>query len=673
MSRKSSVPKDIQERVVKLRDAINYHRYQYHVLDRQEISDEALDSLKYELVNLEKEYPELITPDSPTQRVAGKPLDQFRKITHQVPQWSFDDAFTEDDVRAFDERVRRMLEKTLRKPVKPTYTTELKIDGFKVVLTYVGGILQTAATRGDGRVGEDVTQNVKTIESIPLRLKGSSGDFVVEGEIWMGKKEFTELNMQQEREGKELYANPRNVAAGTIRQLDSSIVGSRKLKSFIYDMSESSEEVPSSQKEELLLLQELGFKVNPYFKHCKNIEDVISFWKEWQSKKDSEQYWLDGVVIKVNERVYQEALGYTGKGPRFAIAFKFPAEQVTTVVEDIALQVGRTGVLTPVAHLRPVSVAGTTVARATLHNEDQIKKLDVRIGDTVIIQKAGDIIPEVISVLKDLRPRNARSYVFPKQCPVCGSVAERIPGEAAYRCTNPDCFARKMRGLHHFVSRHALDIRGLGEQIIDLLVEHELVASPADIFELTAQEIAALPRMGEKSAEKLLVSIEHARRTTLPRFIFALGIPHVGEETAEDVAEQFGTIEKVRAASLDDFMKVGGIGEVVARSLYEWFGRAGNKKIVEDLLKHLSIAKAQKRSSGALSGKGFVLTGTLESLSRDEAKKKIKQHGGEVLSSVSSKTSFLVVGKDPGSKYDEAKRLGVPILDEASFLAMIKQ
>lgn len=660
------------ERVKKLRESINHHRYQYHVLDRQEISDEALDSLKNELVRLEREYPALVTPDSPSQRVAGKPLDIFEKVIHKIPQWSFDDAFTEDDIRAFDERVRRTLVKAYGVNARPTYTTELKIDGFKVVLTYAGGILKTAATRGDGRVGEDVTQNVKTIESIPLSLSDFKGDIVVEGEIWMGRKVFDALNKEQEKAGKEKYANPRNVAAGTIRQLDSSIVAQRKLDSFIYDIAESSDVVPDTQEKELRLLRELGFKVNRHFKHCTTIYDVISYWHEWQEKRNAEEYWLDGIVIKVNERKYQEALGYTGKGPRFAIAFKFPAEQVTTVVEGIAIQVGRTGVLTPVAHLRSVAVAGTTVARATLHNEDQIKKLDVRVGDTVVIQKAGDIIPEVLSVLKELRPKDTKPYVFPKKCPVCGSKAERVPGEAAFRCTNEDCFARKRRGLHHFVSRQALDIRGLGEEILNLFVENELVSSPADIFDITAADIAALPRMGEKSAEKIIVAIEHARKTTLPRFLFGLGIPHVGEETAEDIAEHFGTIQKIRKANLEQLVEVPGIGEVVARSVHDWFNQAGNKKLVDDILERVSILKMEKKLSGSLKGKTFVLTGTLETVSRDEAKREIRARGGDVSGSVSAKTDFVVVGAEPGSKYDDAKRLGVRILDEASFLTMIK-
>lgn len=665
-----AIPPEIRSRVRDLQKTINRHRYLYHVLDTQEISDAALDSLKYELANLEKQYPELVTPDSPTQRVAGTPLPAFEKVSHKVPQWSFDDAFTKEDIRAFDERVRRALLKQLGEGNAPTYTMELKIDGFKVVLTYEGGVLKTAATRGDGRVGENVTQNVKTIESIPLRLEKDI-DVIVEGEIWLAKSEFESLNRAQEKAGKPLYANPRNVAAGTIRQLDSRIVASRKLDCYVYDLAESSDGVPETQFEELEKIKELGFKVNSHFEKAKNIDEVIAYWEKWQKKAKSQDYWIDGVVVKVNEREYQDVLGYTGKGPRFAIAFKFPAEQVTTVIEDIQLQVGRTGVLTPVAHLRPVTVAGSLVSRATLHNEDQIAKLDVRVGDTGILQKAGDVIPEVLSVISELRPNGAKPYVFPRKCPVCGSPIERVEGEAAYRCTNKDCFARKERSLHHFVSKHALDIRGLGPQIVDLLIEHDLVETPADFFDLTVGDISVLPRMGDKSAEKIIASVEMARKVPFARLLVGLGIPHVGEETAEDVAYHFGTPEKLMAASQEDLMAVPGIGEIVAESLYEWFRAKNNARLTAELLKRITVLRPEARASRALEGKTFVLTGTLPSLGRDEAKEAIKAQGGSVSGSVSKKTDYVIAGADPGSKYDDAQKLGVAILDEKDFKKLL--
>ena len=671
MAAKTTISKETKERVLQLRKSINHHRYLYHVLDTQEISEAALDSLKYELANLEKQYPELVTPDSPTQRVAGAPLLKFEKIQHVVPQWSFDDAFTEEDIRAFDERVRRTLVKELGEEHVPTYTVELKIDGFKIVLTYKKGVLETAATRGDGRVGENVTQNVKTIESIPLSLEESTEDIIVEGEIWLAKKDFAALNKEREKNGEPLFANPRNVAAGTIRQLDTAAVARRKLQAFVYDIAQSNETVPKTQYEELQRLQKLGFKVNGHFALSRSIEEVISFWKKWQTKGNKEEYWLDGIVVKVNERRYQDVLGYTGKGPRFAIAFKFPADQVTTVVEDIQLQVGRTGVLTPVAHLRPVSVAGSIVARATLHNEDQIKKLDVRVGDTVILQKAGDIIPEVLQVLLELRPKGTKPFLFPKKCPVCGSDTERVPGEAAYRCKNKNCFARRARSLHHFVSKHALDIRGLGPQVVDLLIESDLVASPADFFDLSKDELAALPRMGEKSAEKLVEGISAARTVTLPRFFIALGIPHVGEETAEDIANHFGTVEKVREATVEELQKVPGIGDIVAVSVAEWFHEAYNATLTDKLLERITVTPAVRKSSQKLADKTFVVTGTLVTMSRDEAKEKIRQAGGSVSSSVSAKTSYVVAGTDPGSKYEKAQELNVPILSEDSFIKLL--
>ena len=451
---------EVRQRIAKLRKVINHHRYLYHVLDRQEISEAALDSLKYELAKLEAEYPDLVTPDSPTQRVGGEPLAKFAKVTHKIPQWSFNDAFSDEDVRDFDQRVKKFL------GAAPTYICELKIDGFHIVLTYEHGVLKTAATRGNGKVGENVTANVKTIDAVPLALEAKT-NVIVEGEIWLGKKELEALNKKQVKLGKPLFANPRNVAAGTIRQLDPKLVADRPLDNYVYDLSAADFSLPATQLEELKKLTDLGFKVNRHFEFCRNIDEVIGYWKKWEKQKDREAYWIDGVVVKVNERAYQERLGYTGKAPRFVIAFKFAPEQVTTVIVKISLQVGRTGVITPVAELKPVQVAGTTVSRATLHNEDQIKKLDVRMGDTVIIQKAGDVIPEVVSVLKDLRPRGTSPFVWPRTLEVCGGAIERVPGQAAWRCVSKNSAAQFRRKFYHFVSKHAFDIERCGPKIID--------------------------------------------------------------------------------------------------------------------------------------------------------------------------------------------------------------
>lgn len=668
----SPIPRDRRERYEKLKETINYHRRLYHVEDREEISAEALDSLKYELAGLEREFPSLITPDSPSQRVAGEALKGFKKVRHTVPQWSFNDAFTEDDIRAFDERVRKFLKEQFP-DAKLTYTCELKIDGLKIVIEYEKGILKTAATRGDGVVGEDVTHNVRTIESVPLRLARDI-DIITEGEVWMSKENLRRLNEERKGEGEPLFANPRNVAAGSIRQLDPAIAASRKLDSFMYDVAQASVSVPDTQHEELKFLQSLGFKVNKHFTHTNSIEGVLSYWKEWKKKKEKEPYLIDGIVIKVNEKKYQEALGYTGKAPRFAIAFKFPPEQVTTVVEDIVFQVGRTGVVTPVAHLMPTSVAGSTVSRATLHNEDQIKRLDVRIGDTVILQKAGDVIPEVVSVLKEMRTGKEKPFVFPKRIAACGGEGriERAPGQAAWRCVDRNSFAQEKRRLYHFVGKHAFDIESLGPRIIDRLMEHNLIATYDDIFTLTRGDLAGLPHFKEKSVERLFASIEKARGVTLARLLIGLSIDHVGEEIAYDIARHFGSIEKIMHVSREDLEHIEGVGPIVAQSLYHCMHDEKERKMLKRLLKFIRIeGTGVKRTGGKLFGKTFVLTGTLVSMSRDEAKERIRSLGGNSTSSVSKETSFVVAGNEPGSKYTKAKELGVTILNEQEFKKLL--
>ncbi|MCH7529740.1 NAD-dependent DNA ligase LigA [Patescibacteria group bacterium] len=665
---------EARKRLEKLKDTINHHRYQYHVLDKEDISHEALDSLKDELYRIEQKYLDLITPESPSQRVEGKPLDTFKKITHKIPQWSFNDAFNENDIYDFDKRIKKFLKDDIDESDDMAYTCELKIDGLKVILEYENGILKSAATRGDGKVGEDVTANIKTIESIPLSLNKKI-NAVFEGEIWMGKKGLKRLNKKRKKEGQEQFANPRNAAAGSIRQLDPKIAAARPLNSFIYDMPYSNSSIPNTQFEELTELQDLGFKVNKNFKLCKNVDEVITFWKQAQKLKDKEDYHIDGVVIKVNRRSYQETLGFTGKAPRFAIAFKFPAQQVQTVVEDIAFQVGRTGIITPVAHLRPVPVAGSVVSRATLHNEDQIQKLDVRIGDTVILQKAGDVIPEIVSVLLEMRTGKEKKFVFPKHILACGGDGriERVAGQAAYRCVNKNSFAQQKRKLHHFVSKRAFNFDGVGPKILDMLVEHNLVSTYDDIFTVTKGDLLELPGFKEKAAENVLSSIEKSRNVELPRLIIGLSIDHVGEETAYDIAKHFKTIQNIEEASIEKLSNISGVGEIVAESLHSWFKNADNKKLMRRLLKQITV-KEPKRVKGksAISGKTFVVTGTLDSITREEIHEKIRDAGGNVSSSVSENTDFVVAGKNPGSKYDDAKKHGISILGKKEFLNLLQ-
>lgn len=662
-----------EKRIEKLRGAIRAYRAAYHERDESPISPEALDSLKHELVQLETLYPELVTSDSPTQIVAGSVLPGLKKVRHQVPQWSLDDAFSEDEIRAFDERVRRGLSRALGADVEPTYVCELKIDGAHIILTYEQGLLVQAATRGDGVVGENVTHTVSTIASIPQQL-ARPVDLIVEGEAYMSRAGFDALNVAQERAGKPLFANPRNIVAGSLRQLDAAVAASRPLGIFLYDIEGLSEPMPETQSEELACLRALGLPVNPHDNVAQSIDDVIAFWKTWQgSVRETEDYQLDGVVVKVNERAYQQALGHTGKGPRYAIALKFPAEQVTTVIEDITLQVGRTGRLTPVAHLRPVAVAGTTVARATLHNEDFITEKDIRVGDTVILQKAGDIIPEIVQVLPEFRSGSEKKWRFPKRSALCGGdgETERVPGEAAHRCKVSGSYVVQERKLAHFAGKSALDIDGLGKKTVALLMQHELVSTFDDIFELTRDELLALPSVKEKSADNLLGGIDAARTVSLDRLLVGLSIDHVGEETAYVLATTFGTLGAIASAPHDDIANVHGIGATVAESVTTWFGDADNVALIERLSKHLTVTPVGAPSSGVLSGQTVVVTGTLPSLSRQAAEEAVRRAGGSVSGSVSRKTSFVLAGENAGTKLARAEELGVAVIDEAEFLRRI--
>ncbi len=661
-----------EERAAQLRATINKYRTLQHEQDETPISPEALDSLKHELAVLEDKYPELRTPDSPTQYVAGSILPELKKVPHQVQQWSLNDVFDEQELREFDERVRRALEKAGYENPEPRYTCELKIDGLHIVLTYKAGELVTAATRGNGKIGEDVTHSIRTIRAIPQKL-AKPVDLIVEGEIYMTRSGWKKLNVSREKEGLPVFANPRNAAAGSIRQLDPSIAASRPLASFLYDLDALEGIVwPKTQSDELALIAELGLPVNPHTLHEATIDEAIKFWHTWQGKvRDKEDYQIDGVVLKLESREQQESLGYTGKAPRFAAAMKFPAEQVTTVIEDISLQVGRTGVVTPVAHLKPVAVAGTTVARATLHNEDFIKDKDIRIGDTVILQKAGDIIPEIVQVLTEFRTGKEKKWKFPTHSPLCGGDGrlERVPGQAAYRCAVRGSFNEQLGKLVHFASKHALDIDGLGEKTVQLLMEHQLVGAFDDFFDLTHDELLKLPGFKEKSVENLLAALKSATEPTLDRLLVGLSILHVGEETGLLLAQQFGTLEALSKAGVDDLLQINGIGEVVAQSVVEWFADEENSAMLERLLKHVHPREAERAPvSGPLSGMTVVVTGTLSGFSRDEAESAVRKAGGVPSGSVSKKTSFLVAGDNPGgSKYDKAEELGIPIIGEEEF------
>lgn len=672
---KPIVPKEASERAQKLRTAIRAYRAEYHERDQSSISPEALDSLKHELALLEAKYPSLVTPDSPTQTVAGAVLPGLKKVRHAIPQWSLDDAFNEEEIRAFDERVRKSLAKALGSTATPTYVCELKIDGAHILLTYEKGTLVLAATRGDGVVGENVTHTVSTIKSIPKQL-AKPVDLVVEGEVYMSRKGFLALNKDQQKAGKPLYANPRNIVAGSLRQLDSSAAASRPLGAFLYDIEGLSEPMPETQAKELTYLRTLGLQVNPHESVATDIEAVIAYWKRWHGAlREKEDYLIDGVVVKVNERAYQEVLGHTGKGPRYAIALKFPAEQVTTVVEDISLQVGRTGVLTPVAHLSPTSVAGTVVARATLHNEDFIQEKDIRIGDTVVMQKAGDIIPEIVEVLKEFRTGKEKKWTFPKASPLCGGDGEieRVPGTSARRCRVPGSFDQQLRKLAHFAGKSALDIEGLGAKTVKLLVEHELVANPDDFFDLTYDELLKLPGFKEKSAQNLIKALGEKKRIPLDRLLVGLSIPHVGEETARLIAVHFGTLAALMDVTPEQFSDMHGIGPIVSDAVTDWFGNPENRTLIERLSQHLAVSVVKKeRGSGVLEGVSVVITGSFEGFSREEAEVMVRKAGGRTGSAVSKKTGFVVAGEKPGSKLRAAQELGVPIIDEAEFVRRLK-
>lgn len=641
--------------------------YAYYVLDKPVVSDAVRDSLKDELEKLETAWPELITPDSPTQRIGGKALGKFEKYRHKIPKWSIDDVFSFEEVREFDARVKRFLDLPEKSDLE--YVCELKIDGLNMSYIYKKGLLDKAVTRGDGEVGEVVTHTVRTIGSIPLSIVDEA-NLEVSGEVYMPKKSFDKLNKEQEKKGEQIFANPRNAAAGTVRQMDPKIAAERDLDAFMYGY-----EGPKTFKthEEILReLSRLGFRVCDKWQKIGSIEEAEKVFSYWQKHRKSLPFEIDGIVIKVNRIDYQTRLGRTAKLVRWAAAYKFPAEQVTTVVEGIEVQVGRTGVLTPVAHLRPVALAGSIVKRATLHNADEVERLDVRVGDTVILQKAGDVIPDIVEVLPKMRTGKEKKFKMPARCPICDSEIKQQPGEVAWFCDNKKCYAQQLERLAHFVSKAGLNIDGLGPKIIESLQAADLLKTPSDLFLLTEDDIKPLERFAEKSAQNLIASIQTAKTVDLSKFIYALGIRHVGEETAIALAETFGSFKKIQEATLEELRQTNDIGPKVAESIIEWFSDQHNRQLIDELFVNgLKLKNPEKKAAGKLKGLTFVLTGELETFSRDEAKAKIREQGGDVSSSVSSKTSFVLAGDNPGSKYGKAQKLGVKIIDEAEFKKMI--
>ena len=665
--------KAIEKEIEKLRNQIRYHEYRYYVLDNPEISDFEFDKLTRRLQELEAQNPELITPDSPTQRVGGQPAEEFPKVRHSMPMLSLDNTYSLEELKDFDRRVREL---SGRSSVE--YVGELKLDGLSMALTYEDSVLTHGVTRGDGVEGEDVTTNVKTIRSLPLRVDtqraaviGNPRRWEVRGEVILPRKAFEQTNAQREAAGEPRFANPRNAAAGSMRQLDSRIVAQRRLDIFLYYLLVDNREPLREHWQNLEALAKMGFKVNPHRRLCKSFEHLMAYIQEWESKRDSLEYEIDGVVVKVNDIRLWEELGTTAKSPRWAIAYKYAARQATTTVMNIRAQVGRTGTLTPVADLEPVDVGGVTVSHATLHNMDEIARLGVKIGDTVLIQRAGEVIPQVVKVVKPAA--EGREFSMPKQCPVCGGEVHRAGGEVAYRCVNSACPAKLKESLLYFAGRRAMDIDGLGEALVDQLVDKGLVHDVADLYALSHEQLANLERMGDKSASNLREEIENSKKASLARLIFALGIRFVGERTGQLLADHFASLDKLAKAREADLLEVEEVGPRVAESILEFFHAPQNRMVIEKLRKaglRFEQTKAHK-PAGELAGKQFVLTGTLPRYSRDEAKKMIEEAGGRVTGSVSKKTDYVVVGADPGSKFEKARSLGVKTIAEDELLKLL--
>lgn len=697
--------KEARERIEKLKKEINYHRYLYHVLDAPDISDAIFDSLKNELEELEYKFPDLVTPDSPTQRVGGEPLKEFKKIRHLAPMLSFNDAFSEQEMFEWEKRYLDFLKSKVG-PLAERYYCELKIDGLAIELIYKNDLFNVGATRGDGKTGEDVTQNLKTVKAIPLRILGQEltiknlkaaglneiadnlkqnfpKEIIVRGEVFLNKKDFAKLNAEKEKQGLKTYANPRNLAAGAIRQLDPKVTSSRNLDFFAYalvtDLGQTTHE------QEHFILKALGFKTNPYNQPAENLTGVFEFHKKTQTLREKLPYEIDGIVVILNSEEDFRRAGVIGKAPRAAIAYKFSPREATTRLLDIQVQVGRTGALTPVAIMEPVGIGGITISRATLHNFDEIQRLGVKINDTVAVSRAGDVIPQVTKVITELRSGKEKEFHMPKLCPMCNSPVAKDKDGVIYRCTNKNCFARTRESLDHFVSKAAFDISGVGPKIIDRLLEESLIHDASDLFELKEGDLAALERFGEKSAQNIIKSIQARKKIELRRFIYGLGILHVGEETAILLAQKIsncrpaisnisGFIKTMRGIDLDELQNIPDIGPKVSESIHDWFH---NEKNIE-FLKRLEktgielIMETIKEKEQKLKGLTFILTGGLNALSREDAKEKIRELGGKFSSSVSKEIDYVVMGTEPGSKYEKAKKLGLKIISEEEFLRMVK-
>jgi DNA ligase (NAD+) len=667
-----STSRQTSEREIEnLRAEIRHHEELYYVQDNPEISDSEYDALLARLQQLETEHPELVTPDSPTQRVGGRPAEGFAEYVHRRPMLSLENSYNIDDLRAFDERCQRLADGRAF-----DYVAELKIDGLSIALHYQDGVLVRGVTRGDGRIGEDVTQNARTIRSVPLKLKTSDKrDVEVRGEAYLPRSVFEKINAERADEGLARFANPRNAAAGTIRQLDPKIVATRRLDMFAYDVITGERKPFNSHWEALDWLASAGFHVNQHRELCATIDEVIDFCNRMEAMRDELGYEIDGVVVKVNSTALQDEFGATAKAPRWAIAYKYPARQATTQVLSISVQVGRTGALTPVANLEPVLLAGSTVARATLHNEDEIKRLDVRVGDWVVIEKSGEVIPKVLKVVTSRRTGQEKRFRMPKKCPVCHGVISRPEGEVVSRCVAADCPAQLKARLLHFSSRRAMRIEGLGEQLVEQLVEKKMVSDVGDLYRLKLEDVAALERMAEKSASNLMAQIEASKSRDLAQLIYGLGIRHVGERTAGILARHFRSLERLSKASIEEIDDIHEIGMTVAQSVRDWFDDAGNLYLCERLRAAGVRTETESGPSGApderFAGRQFVLTGKLETLTRDEARALIEARGGRVTSTVSKKTDYVIAGEDAGSKLEKARALGLRIVDEAALRELL--
>ena len=664
---------DIKDRLESLKKIIQEHDHAYYLLDDPLISDHEYDSLFKELKKIESENPHLITLDSPTQRVGGRPLDEFKQIAHKKPMLSLGNAFGNDELNAFYKRVIETLDIT-----DIQFSAELKFDGLAISLFYENGFLKYAATRGDGLVGEDVTHNIKTMKVIPLRLRSNNPPKILElrGEVLMNKDDFLKLNEHKQEQNLKVFANPRNAAAGSLRQLDPAVTAKRKLQFFAYGLGEVDTSINFNYHSQMIdFIKDLGIPVSKYSEIVQNNKDMEAYFQKILGQRNTLPFDIDGIVFKVNSIKSQNNLGFVSKAPRWAIAYKFPAEEAETIVNDITVQVGRTGAITPVARLKPVFVSGVTVTNATLHNEDEMNRKDIRIGDSVMVRRAGDVVPEVVRVILEKRPNDAIKFSMPKQCPICGSDIERIDGEAAQRCTGQyKCNAQIKQGISHFISRKAMNIDGLGEKIVDQLFEQGMLKNIADIYKLDFNIIENMDRFGKKSVENLKESIEKSKKTTLGKFIYALGIRNVGEATSKELAVNFRSLDNLFNATVEDYLMVNDIGPIVAESLVQYFHNEINQKIIKSIIASGITWPALKEINAInskLNNQTFVVTGTLNSLSRDEIKDLVEANGGKVSGSVSKKTSYVVVGDNPGSKADKASELGIPIITEINLMEML--